>query len=75
MFIPTTHSHITEIYNLIGLENEYFLFLKNATCNFTAQQKNVIVQIYAVHVKSDITYKGGKIIAPSLDTQDPIRQF
>ena len=26
-----------------------------------------------IHVKSDISYKGGKIIAPTLDTEDPLK--
>ena len=31
------------------------------------------MQIDEVHVKSDISYKGGKIIAPTLDTEDPLK--
>ena len=44
--------------------------MKNVACEFSTQQKNVIIQSDEVHVKSDITYK---IIAASLDTEDPIR--
>ena len=37
------------------------------------QQKHVIVQIDKVHVKSEIAYKGGNIIANTLNTKDPIK--
>ena len=70
--LPHFHT-LQRLYHPIGLENEYFVFLKNATKDFSLQQKNVIVQIDEVHVKSEIAYKGGNIIAPTLDTQDPIR--
>ena len=31
------------------------------TSSFTPQEKNVIVQMDEMHVKSDVSYKGGKL--------------
>ena len=70
--LPHLHT-LQRLYHPTGLENEYFVFLKNATKDFSLQQKNVIVQIDEVHLKSEIVYKGGNIIAPTLDTQNPIK--
>ena len=70
--LPHFHT-LQRLYDPIGLESEYLVFLENFTREFSIQQKNVIVQIDEVHVKSDISYKGGKIIAPTLDTEDPLK--
>ena len=64
---------LQRLYDPIRLESEYLVFLENVTREFSIQQKNVIVQIDEVHVKSDISYKGGKIIAPTLDTEEPLK--
>ena len=70
--LPHFHT-LQRLYRPIGLESKYFILLKNSTRDFSAQQKNVIVQIDEVHVKSDITYKSVKIIAPTMHTGDPVK--
>ena len=73
LFIPTTFPHITETLSTYWIRKRIFYLPKNSTRDFSAQQKNVIVQIDEVYVKSDITYKGSKIIAPTMDTGDPVK--
>ena len=48
-------------------------FTSNKLPRFTHQQRNVIIQMDEIHVKSDITYKGGKIIGSSGDPSEPTR--
>ena len=41
-----------KLYSSFGLENEFFLFLRQATCSFSNEQKHVILQMDEIHVKS-----------------------
>ena len=50
----------------IGLENEFSSYLETGTINFNSLQRNVIIHMDEIHIKSDIYYKGGKIIGSIL---------
>ena len=64
---------LEKLYSSFGLENEFFSFLKQATQFFSPEQKHVIIQMDEIHVKSDISYKGGKIYSSSLNPDDPTK--
>ena len=67
------HRNIQKLYTNDGIDSDYITFLKQATVNFTLQQRIVIVQKDEIHVKSDLTYKGGKVIGSSGSLHEPIR--
>ena len=68
------HFHTLEkLYHSFGLENEFFSFLKQATKYFSTEQKHVIIQMDEIHIKSDISYKGGKLVGPNLNPDDPTK--
>ena len=48
-------------------------FLKQTTNSFTEAEKHIVMQMDEIHVKSDVTYKGGKIYGSSLSPEDPIK--
>ena len=73
MYCSTPLNTIPKLYSSFGLDNEFTTYLKQATANFKPQEKNVILQMDEIHVKSDLTYKSGKIIGGSLDPNDPTR--
>ncbi|KAI6648653.1 Transposable element P transposase [Oopsacas minuta] len=56
-----------------GFKVSFSTYLSQATSSFSSLERNVIVQMDEIHIKSDITYKGGKIFAPNLDPEDPTR--
>ena len=64
---------IQKLYFSFGLDDNFTTYLKQATSNFTPQEKNVILQMDEIHVKSDLTYKAGKIVGGSLDPNDPTK--
>ena len=64
---------LEKLYSSFGLENEFFSFLKQATQFFSPEQRHVIIQMDEIHVKSDISYKGGKIYSSSLNPNDPTK--
>ncbi|KAI6652430.1 Transposable element P transposase [Oopsacas minuta] len=64
---------LNTLYSSFGIENDFSTYLSQATSSFSSLERNVIVQMDEIHVKSDITYKGGKIFAPNLDPEDPTR--
>ena len=43
-----------KLYSSFGLENDFCTYLSRATPSFTPQEKNVIVQMDEIHVKSDV---------------------
>ena len=67
------HRNLQKLYTNIGIEDDYIVFLKQATEQFTHQQRNVIIQMDEIHVKSDLTYKAGKIFGSSGDLNEPTR--
>ena len=52
------HTTLQRLYTKFGLDSEYITFLEKATCEFNQRERNVIVQIDEIHVKSEFTYKG-----------------
>ena len=42
---------LEKLYSPFGLENEFFPFLRQATCSFSNEQKHVILQMDEIHVK------------------------
>ena len=64
---------LDKLYSSFGLENDFCTYLTQATSCFSSKEKNVIVQMDQIHVKSDIAYKVGGIFAPNLNAEDPTR--
>ena len=72
--ISLPHVHTLEkLYASFGLENDFCTYLRHATSCFSPEERNVIVQMDEIHVRSDISYKGGKIFGPNLNLDDPTR--
>ena len=72
--ISLPHVHTLEkLYASFGLENYFCTYLRHATSCFSPEERNVIVQMDEIHVRSDISYKGGKIFGPNLNPDDPTR--
>ena len=72
--ISLPHVHTLEkLYSSFGLENDFSTFLSQVTSSFSPQEKNVIIQMDEVHVKSDISYKGGRIFGPNLSPDNPTK--
>ena len=69
---PKRHYYIYHSYNGIS-QDDYIVYLKQATTHFTPQQRNVIVQMDKNHVKSEFTYKAGKVIGSSGNFNEPTR--
>ena len=70
--LPHVHT-LDKLYSSFGLENDFCAYLRQATSSFSPQERNVIIQMDEIHVKSDISYKGGKIYGPNLNPEDPTR--
>ena len=74
--ISLPHSNtLQKLYSSFGLENEFFTFLKQYTQSFSLEQRHVIIQMDEIHVKSDISYIGGKLFASNLDPENPTKTF
>ena len=72
--ISLPHAHTLEkLYSSFGLENDFCAYLSQVTSSFRHQEKNVIVQMDEIHVKSDISYKGGKVYGPNISPENPTR--
>ena len=72
--ISLPHSNtLQKLYSSFGLENEFFTFLKQYTQSFSLEQRHVIIQMDEIHVKSDISYKGGKLFASNLYPESPTK--
>ena len=57
--------------NYIGLESEYLSVLKEFSLTFKDLDRHVILQMDEVHICSDASYKGGKIIGSIDKPEDP----
>ena len=53
--------NILKIKNSIGLENEYLNVLRETSTTFDEIDRHVIIQMDEVPIKSDVSYKGGKL--------------
>ena len=63
--------NILKIINSIGLENEYLNILRETATTFHQLDRHVIMQMDEVHIRSDASYTGGKIIGPIDNPEDP----
>ena len=72
--ISLPHSNtLKKLYSSFGLENEFFMFLKESTYSFSQEQRHVIIQMDEIHVKPDISHKGGRLFASNLDPDNPTK--
>ena len=67
------HSTLQRLYSNIGLDSEFTRFLQQSTVDFNYMERCVIIQMDEVHVKSEYTYKGGKIIGASMQPDYPAK--
>ena len=67
------HSTLQRLYSNIGLDSEFKRFLQQSTVDFNYMERCVIIQMDEVHVKSEYTYKGGKIIGASMQPDYPAK--
>ena len=70
--LPHYHT-LQKLYSSLGLDSEFMTYLKEATCHFSLQEKNVILQMDEIHIKSESSYKGGQIINPPLEANNPTK--
>ncbi len=54
------------LYTSIGLDNDFISYLRISTQDFNSQERNVILHMDEIHVKSDFSYTGGRIICSSI---------
>ena len=59
------HSTLHRFSKNIGLENDFISHLKQSTFLFNQQQRPVSLHMDEIHLKSEHSYKGGKIIGSS----------
>ncbi|KAI6655342.1 Transposable element P transposase [Oopsacas minuta] len=66
-------STLKRLYSNFGLDSEFTNYLKQSVTQFNKWERNVVIQMDEIHVKSTFTYKGGKIIGSSLNPTDPAK--
>ena len=59
------------IKNTLGIEGDYFQILKEITSKFSHRDRHVILQMDEVHIRSDASYKGGKVLGAIDNPSDP----
>ena len=68
------HLHILDkLFSSFGLDNDFCAYLRLATSSFTHQERNVIIQMDEIHIKSEISYKGEEVYGLNLNTEVPTR--
>ena len=63
-------STLRRLYSNIGLDTSFIDYLKVACQDFNKFKKHVLLQLDEIHVRSDYTYKGGKIFGSSFIKTD-----
>ncbi|KAI6651128.1 Transposable element P transposase [Oopsacas minuta] len=66
-------STLKRLYSNFGLDSEFTNNLKQSVTQFNKWERNEVIQMDEIHVKSTFTYKGGKIIRSSLNPTDPAK--
>ncbi|KAI6654495.1 hypothetical protein LOD99_891 [Oopsacas minuta] len=66
-------STLKRLYSNFGLDSEFTNYLKQSVTQFNKWERNVVIQMDEIHVKSTFTYKGGKLIGSSLNPTDPAK--
>ena len=74
LFLPH-YTTLQRLYTKFGLDSEYITFLEKATSDLNQRERNVIVQMDEIHVKSEFTYKGGSIIGSSQNVTEPAKSI
>ena len=69
------HSTLRRLSEYIGLENEFISNLKHSTLGFNQQQRHVSLHMDQIHLKSEYSYKGGKIIGSSSSPNKPAKLY
>ena len=64
-------SKLHRLYSSIGLDNDFISYLRISTQDFNTQERNVILHMEEIHVKSDFSYTGGRIIVASITPNTP----
>ena len=72
LFLPH-HSTLKRLYSKFGLDSEFSSFWESATSQFSQRERHVIVQMDEIHVKSELTYKGGRVLGSSSNTNEPAK--
>ena len=54
------HNTLRRLYTSIGLEDEFISYLKVSTKEFNSLERNVVLHMDEIHIKSDFSYTGGK---------------
>ena len=72
LFLPH-HSTLKRLYSKFGLYSEFSSFLESATSQFSQRERHVIVQMDEIHLKSELTYKGGRVLGSSSNTNEPAK--
>ena len=62
---------LIKIKNSIGLESDYLSVLKEFSSTFKDLERHIILQIEEVHIRSDASYKCGRIIGSIDHPEDP----
>ena len=63
--------NLLKIKNSIGLESEYTKILREIASTFNDLERHVILQMDEVHIRSDASYKGGRVIGSIDNPEDP----
>ena len=56
---------LQQLSSKFGLESDYSTFLKKATSEFNQKERNLILHMDEIHVKSPVSYTGGRIVGYS----------
>ena len=67
------HSTLRRLSENIGLANDFISHLKQSTLGFNQQQRHVSLHMDEIHLKSEYSYKGGKIIGSSSSPNKPAK--
>ena len=59
------------IKNTLGIEGDYFQIIKEITSKFSHRERHVILQMDEVHIRSDASYKRGKVLGAIDNPSDP----
>ena len=63
--------NLLNIKNSIGLESEYTKIIREVATTFNFLERHVILQMDEVHIRSDASYKGGRVIGSIANSEDP----
>ena len=69
LILPHHNTLRRRLYTSIGLEEEFISYLQVSTKEFNSLERNVVLHMDEIHIKSDFSYTGGKIIGSSVNTE------